>query len=104
MYEFVDIPEKDFGNQPIIEPTCTVDPTLSFYFLSTGTQNEDINKHSSKRRKWKPKFYEKVTYEDMCSVVVTGEWVLNRKGIYGRGRERRSELITGAFHSPTLSK
>jgi len=33
-------------------------------------------------------------------VAVSGDWILSKHGIYGNGRQRRSELITDAAHSP----
>jgi hypothetical protein len=103
MYTFVEVDEK-VEKQPIIEP-CAVDHTISFDFLPATGINEKhtVNK---KMRIWKPKpkFFEKITYEDMCSVVVSGDWILNKQGIYGNGRVRRSELVTGAVHSSALKK
>lgn len=101
MYDFVDIDEET-DKKPILEPH-KVEHTISFNFLSAQNEN---NSQKEKRKAWKPKpkFCDEITYEDMCSVVVSGEWVLNKKGIYGKGRERRSELITGAEHSPAFKK
>nr|CAH0103164.1 unnamed protein product [Daphnia galeata] len=103
MYTFVEVDEK-VESQPLIEP-CAVDHTISFHFLPVAAVNE---KHTTnkKMRLWKPKpkLFEEITYEDMCSVVVSGDWVLNKQGVYGKGRERRSELITGAVHSSALKK
>ena len=74
-----------------------VNHTISFYFLSEeGSQI--VNKP-------KPKFQcDKVSYEDLRNVAVTGEWVLNKSGVYGKGRERIGELVTGAEHSPRMKK
>ena len=103
MYTFVEIDEK-VEKQHMIEP-CAVDHTISFDFIPTAVLNE---KHTANKkiRMWKakPKFFEKITYEDMCSVVVSGDWILNKQGIYGNGRVRRSELVTGAVHSSALKK
>ena len=103
MYTFVEVDEK-VESQPLFEP-CAVDHTISFHFLPVAAVNE---KHTTnkKMRLWKPKpkLFEEITYEDMCSVVVSGDWVLNKQGVYGKGRERRSELITGAVHSSALKK
>lgn len=99
MYEFVDASEET-KQEPLLEPS-QVEHTIFFNFLLAEKPQS-----TEKRRAWKPKpkFCDKITYEDMCSVVVSGDWVLNKKGIYGKGRERRSELITGAVHSPAIQK
>lgn len=78
-----------------------VDHTLSFYFLSSAAlEVPQIN-----RSRPKPRLQcEEVTYEDLRQVTVTGEWVLNKCGVYGKGRERLGELITEAEHSPKLKK
>lgn len=105
-YKFVDIKSDEIpANQFMIEPS-QVEHSISFHFLSEPHQTEKHNRKIGRQKLWKPKpkFCEDITYEDMCSVVVTGDWVLNKKGLFGKGRERRSELVTGAIHSPALKK
>ena len=45
---------------------------------------------------------EKISEEDLKCTAVSAEWILNKKGVYGNGREKRGELITGAIHSPAM--
>ncbi|KAI9549410.1 hypothetical protein GHT06_006597 [Daphnia sinensis] len=101
MYTFVDVINEDLERKPIIEPPNEIDHTILLHFHSLPEKNED-ERSNIKRRilKRKSKFCENISYEDMCSVVVTGEWILKKQGIYGKGRERRGEEITGAVHSP----
>jgi len=78
-----------------------VDHTISLYVLSSASQQDpQLNKIKPKRRL----LCEEVTYEDLRQVAVTGDWVLNKCGVYGKGRERLGELVTGAEHSPKLKK
>lgn len=98
-YDFVDIAE-DAEIKPLIEVN-EVDHTISLYVLSSASQQDpQLNKIKPKRRL----LCEEVTYEDLRQVAVTGDWVLNKCGVYGKGRERLGELVTGAEHSPKLKK
>lgn len=100
-YEFVECQEEQHA--PEITP-AEVDPRLAFHFLicSEGGNDADIN------TKKKPVIlrhkFEEVSKEDLAAIAVNSEWVLNKKGVYNTGRERRSELMTGATHSPILKR
>jgi hypothetical protein len=46
------------------------------------------------------KWHENISRKDLNSVAVSGDWILSKHGIYGNGRQKRSELISDAAHSP----
>lgn len=100
MYTFVDVKDKEMKRKPIIEPSFSVDHTIILHFDSVHGKSEEEKAAKRKMLKRKPKLYQKISFEDMCSVVVTGEWILTKQGIYGKGRERKGEEVSGAVHSP----
>jgi hypothetical protein len=103
------------GRELLVAPE--VDHCVSFYNITSGQVNDKQNnalspldavESSSKKRK-PGKVHSKLAYtevdeEELRKVAVSGEWVLNKCGVYGNGGERRSELVTGAVHSPSLKK
>jgi len=98
-YDFVEVAEISEAKTEL--EVKTVDHTISFYFLSSASQEVPLANRTRPKRRLQ---CEEVTYEDLRQVAVTGDWVLNKCGVYGKGRERLGELITDAEHSAKLKK
>jgi len=96
----VDVPVAE--HEKAVLEVAQVEHPISFYVQRprAATSNEE------RRRLWRQatgrRRTEEVDEEELRRLAVTGEWVLNKRGVYGSGGERRSELITGALHSPSL--
>jgi len=98
------VEEEENSDKQLIPERCIVDQGINLYLPSSTSTHQHPNNKQMKGGCWKPKakFSGKITDADLKDIAVSGEWVLNKKGVYLTGRQRRSELITGAVHSPAL--